>query len=207
MPGLTIDLSVYADEQALLAGLLAGEKQACACLVKRYSSQMYAVALRIVGDANDAEEVLQEAFISACTKIGGFEGRSKLSTWLYRVTTNAALMHLRKRREETISLDEPKWLDDGYSLPREFGAWSVEPGELALSQELRQTMEQAVLELPMTLRSTFVLRDIQGLSTEETAEALGITPGAVKVRLHRARLQLRERLTAYLAPQPQETNR
>lgn len=199
MPGLPIDLSIYEDEEALLAGLRGGDKAACACLVKRYSGQMYAVALRIVDDPDDAEEVLQESFINACNKIDMFEGRSKLGTWLYRITTNTALMHLRKRRDNTVSLDEPQPTAEGDLLPRELGDWSVDPGQEALSGELRQVMEQAIHELPTTLRTTFVLRDIQGLNTEEAAEALGITPGAVKVRLHRARLALRERLAGYLA--------
>ncbi len=204
MPEFAIDLSVYDNEEALLAGLQNGDKTACACLVKHYGGQMYAVALRIVDDPDEAEEVLQEAFISACGKIGSFEGRSKLSTWLYRVTTNAALMHLRKRRDDTVSLDEPQMMDEGDLLPRQLGDWSVDPSQEALTGELRQVMEQAVHDLPPTLRAAFVLRDIQGLSTEEAAEALNITPGAVKVRLHRARLQLRERLAGYLAEHPAE---
>jgi RNA polymerase sigma-70 factor (ECF subfamily) len=204
MPELHIDLSLYDSEEALLAGLLGGDKSACACLVKRYGGQMYAVALRIVDDPDEAEEVLQEAFISACGKIGSFEGRSKLSTWLYRVTTNAALMHLRKRRDDTVSLDEPQMMDDGELMPRQLGDWNLDPSQEALTGELRQVMEQAVHELPPALRAAFILRDIQGLSTEETAETLSITTGAVKVRLHRARLLLRERLAGYLAERSEE---
>jgi len=160
---------------------------------------MYSVALRIMGDSDEAEEVLQEAFISACTKMDSFEGRSKLGTWLYRITTNAALMRLRKQRDDTVSLDEPQDTGDGDSMPRQFGDWSVEPGQEILSQELRQVLEQAVQTLPASLRAAFILRDIQGMSTEEAAEALEITPGALKVRLHRARLQLRELLAGYLS--------
>ena len=133
-----------------------------------------------------------------------FEGRSKLSTWLYRITTNAALMRLRKRREDTVSLDEPQVMDEGDLLPRQLGDWSVEPGQQALSSELRQVMEAAVQELPPSLRAAFVLRDVQGLSTQEAAEALDITDTALKVRLHRARLQLRERLADYLVEQREE---
>jgi RNA polymerase sigma-70 factor (ECF subfamily) len=204
MTGLTIDLDLYADEAALIDALLAGDKHACACLVKQYGSQMYSVALRIMGDPEEAEEVVQDAFISACAKMASFEGRSKLSTWLYRVTTNAALMRLRKRRDDTVSLDEPQWMDNGDLLPRQLGDWSVDPGRQALSQELRQTLETAVESLPPSLRAAFILRDIQGLSTQEAAEALEISESALKVRLHRARLALRERLAGYLADQPQE---
>ena len=199
MPGLTVDLNVYADEDALIDALRRGEKYACACMVKHQGSQMYAVALRIVGDPDEAEEVVQEAFISACSKMDSFESRSKLSTWLYRITTNAALMRLRKRRENSVSLDEPFGVDDGDLLPREVADWTVEPSQQALSSELRQEMERAVQELPPSLRAAFVLRDVQGLSTQEAADALEITETALKVRLHRARLQLRERLAGYLA--------
>lgn len=204
MPGLQIDLDIYPDEKSLIAGLKAGEKMACACLVKRYASQMYAVALRITGDESEAEEVLQEAFISACGKIHTFEERSRLSTWLYRIATNAALMHLRQRREDTVSLDEPQLMAEGDELPRQLSDWSVEPSEQVLSNELRQVLEEAIHKLPPSLRAAFVLRDIQGLSTQEAAEVLDISPGALKVRLHRARLQLRELLAEYLAPQPRE---
>lgn len=199
MPGLAIDLNIYPDEAALLRALQAGEKYACACMVKHHSSQMYAVALRIVGDSDEAEEVVQEAFISACNKVKSFEGRSKLSTWLYRITTNAALMRLRKQRGDTVSLDEPQMMEDGDLLPRQLGDWQVEPSQLALTAELRQVMEAAVQELNPTLRTAFVLRDIQGLSTQEAAAALEISESALKVRLHRARLQLRESLAWYLA--------
>ena len=113
-------------------------------------------------------------------------------------------MRLRKRREDTVSLDEPQVMDEGDLLPRQLGDWSVEPGQQALSSELRQVMEQAVQELPPSLRAAFVLRDMQGLSTQEAAEALDITDTALKVRLHRARLQLRERLADYLVEQREE---
>lgn len=199
MAGLTIDLSIYADEDALIEALQRGDKYACACMIKHHGSQMYSVALRIVGDADEAEEAVQEAFISACGRMSSFEGRSKLSTWLYRITTNAALMRLRRRRENIVSLDEPLSLDENADLPRQLGDWTVEPGKQALSSELRSEMEQAIRALPPTLRAAFILRDVQGLSTQEAAEALEITETALKVRLHRARLQLREQLANYLA--------
>lgn len=204
MAGLTIDLNLYADEAALIDALLAGDKHACACMVKQHGSQMYAVALRIMGDPDEAEEVVQDAFINACGKMTSFEGRSKLSTWLYRITTNAALMRLRRRRDDTVSLDEPLEGEDGDKLPRQLGDWDIDPSRQALSSELRQVMEAAVESLPPSLRAAFVLRDIQGLSTQEAAEALDITESALKVRLHRARLALRERLAGYLADHPQE---
>ena len=199
MPGLAIDLNIYPDETALLEALKAGDTHACACMVKHHGNQMYAVALRIVGDSDEAEEVVQEAFISACSKVDSFEGRSKLSTWLYRITTNAALMRLRKQRGDTVSLDEPQLMEEGDLVPRQLGDWQMEPSQEALTTELRQVMDEAVQGLNPTLRAAFVLRDIQGLSTEEAAEALDISESALKVRLHRARLQLRESLADYLA--------
>lgn len=205
MPGLAIDLNIYPDEAALLEALKSGDTYACACMIKHHGSQMYAVALRIVGDSDEAEEVVQEAFISACNKVDSFEGRSKLSTWLYRITTNAALMRLRKQRGDTVSLDEPQMMEDGDLLPRQLGDWQVEPSQEALTGELRQVMEDAVQGLNPTLRAAFVLRDIQGLSTEEAAAALEISESALKVRLHRARLQLRESLAGYLAGGEEET--
>ncbi|MER2600281.1 MAG: sigma-70 family RNA polymerase sigma factor [Caldilineales bacterium] len=204
MPELAIDLTRYADEDALVKALLAGDKHACACLVKINSSQMYALALRMMGDAAEAEDVVQEAFISACSKAASFERRSKLSTWLYRITTNAALMRLRKRRDDTVSLDEPQVSEEGDSFPRQLGDWSVDPSREALSAELRAVLEGAIETLPPTLRSAFVLRDIQGLSTLEAADALEITESALKVRLHRARLLLREKLAGYLTDHPTE---
>ena len=168
-------------------------------MVKHHGNQMYAVALRIVGDSDEAEEVVQEAFISACSKVDSFEGRSKLSTWLYRITTNAALMRLRKQRGDTVSLDEPQLMEEGDLVPRQLGDWQMEPSQEALTTELRQVMDEAVQGLNPTLRAAFVLRDIQGLSTEEAAAALDISESALKVRLHRARLQLRESLADYLA--------
>lgn len=198
MPGLPIDLDLYADEAALLDALKTGDKHACACLVKHHGGSMYALALRMLGDADEAEEAVQDAFISACGKIGSFEGRSKLGTWLYRITANAALMRLRRRREDTVSLDEPLRVAEGDLLPRQLGDWSIEPSRQALSRELRDVMETAIRELPPSLRAAVVLRDIHGLSTQEAAQALQITESALKVRLHRARLQLRERLAGYL---------
>jgi RNA polymerase sigma-70 factor (ECF subfamily) len=199
MPGLKFDLDVYPDEAALLAGLQRGEKLACACLLRRFAGQVYSVGLRLTANPDEAEEVLQETFISACAKVGNFEGRSSLGTWLYRIATNAALMRLRKRQLETVSLDEPAELSEGDLVPRQVIDWTFEPGQQMLNEELREVMEQALAELPESLRVVFVLRDIQGLPTAETAEALGISQAAAKVRLHRARLQLRERLSAYFA--------
>lgn len=168
-------------------------------MVKLFSPRIYRLALKLVGDPVEAEEVLQETFISACQHIQRFEGRSSLATWLYRIATNASLMRLRRRRPEVVSIDDPVELEGGEMTPRQLVGWGWDPEAHILNEELRQVMDAAIARLPETLRAAFVLRDIEGLSTAETAEALGITESAAKVRLHRARLQLREDLAEYFA--------
>lgn len=191
------------DEQELIAALQSSDRAvvaaACAELVQTYSPRIYRMALKLMGTPEEAEEVLQETFISACQHIGQFAGRSALGTWLYRIGTNVGLMRLRRRRPEAISIDAPMETDDREILPQQLVEWRWQPEEIVLSQELRQALDQAVAELPETLRAAFILRDIEGLSTAETAEALGISVAAAKVRLHRARLQLRESLSRYFA--------
>lgn len=150
-------------------------------------------------DPHEAEEVLQETFISAFRALPKFEGRSQLGTWLYRIGYNAALMRLRKRPAPTQSLDEPLTSDGGDLIPRQLVDWGSVPDDLLLTRELRTVLNAALQTLPTTLRTVFVLRDIEGLSTAETAEVLGLTETNVKVRLHRARVALRERLTRYFA--------
>jgi RNA polymerase sigma-70 factor, ECF subfamily len=192
-----IDLSVYDDEAALLTGLRSRERLACTCLLKRYAPPLYHLALRLVGDPDEAEDVLQEAFIRACDHVAEFEGRSGLGTWLHRIVMNTALMHLRRRNPSVLRLDEPQ--DDGAAdLAARLTDGLPGPGEEALSAELRANLERALLALPDTLRATFVLRDLEGLSTREAAAALGITESALKVRLHRAHQSLRAALAPYL---------
>jgi RNA polymerase sigma-70 factor (ECF subfamily) len=178
----------------------AGQQDAFAEIVERYSGTIYNLALRLMNEPQEAEDVLQETFISAFRALERFEGRSRLSTWLYRIAYNAALMRLRKRRVSVVSLDEAREMEDGELMPRQLVDWTTLPDDLLLSKEFRGTLNTALASLPESLRSVFVLRDVEGLSTAETAEALGLTETNAKVRLHRARLALRERLTAYLAP-------
>lgn len=168
--------------------------------MERHSSTIYNLALRMMGSPQEAEEVMQEAFISAFRALPRFEGRSQLGTWLYRIAYNAALMRLRRRRPPTFSLDEPWETDEGELAPRQFIDWTALPDDMLLNKELRSVLEAALQTLPPSLRSVFVLRDIEGLSTAETAEALELTETNVKVRLHRARLALREKLTGYFGP-------
>lgn len=182
-----------------MAAAKAGNQDAFAAIVERHSPVVYNLALRLVEDPHEAEEVLQETFISAFKALPKFEGRSQLGTWLYRIGYNAGLMHLRRRKQPMDSLDEPVKTGEGDELPRELVDWGSAPDRLLLNRELRTVLDAALETLPESLRSVFVLRDIEGLSTAETAAALGLTETNAKVRLHRARLALRERLTRYFS--------
>jgi RNA polymerase sigma-70 factor (ECF subfamily) len=198
MPGLHIDLSIYADEEQLLAGLRRHEPDACTCLVKYFAPLVYARTLRLLGDPDEAEGALQTTFVNACAKLDSYEGRGGLGTWLYRIATNEALMQLRRTRPQ-ISLDEMADTLGPGDLPQQLQPWPSDPAALALDHELTDQLETALRTLPEGLRVVFVLREIQELSTEETAVALGIGTSAVKVRLHRARLRLREQIASYLS--------
>ena len=152
----------------------------------------------MLGNPQDAEDVLQETFIKAYKYISGFNGRSKISTWLYRIATNEALMLLRKRRPDTVSVEEPIDNDeDSLQEPLQILDWTNLPEDELLSTEMRAYMKQAVEQLPDSLRITFILREIEDLSTQETAQVLNISEAAVKTRLSRARLLLREELSSY----------
>ena len=183
----------------LLKRLHTGDPLAFAQFVEENQSPVYNLALRMLNDPQEAEAVIQETFLNAYKALPGFEGRSSLSTWLYRIASNASLMRLRKRQPAAVSVDEPLVLDAGDSVPRQLVDWSNLPEDELLSAESRQVMAEAVSELPEALRIVFILRDLEGLSTAETGEVLGLSNGAVKTRLHRARLWLRERMSAYFA--------
>ncbi len=186
-------------QDAFLEKLRAGDPAAFAQLVEANQRNVYNLALRMLNNPQEAEDVLQETFLSAYKALPTFEGRSSLSTWLYRIASNASLMRLRRKQPETTSIDEPLELEEGDSLPRQFVDWSSVPEDELLDEESRRVMDKAVAELPEGLRIVFILRDIEGLSTQETGEALELSESAVKTRLHRARLALREKLSAYFA--------
>jgi RNA polymerase sigma-70 factor (ECF subfamily) len=195
-----VDDVAFQRESELLEGLRAGDPAAYRRLVDLNSANVYNVALKLLGDEQEAEDVLQETFLNAFQAIDRFEARSQLSTWLYRIAYNASLMRLRKRdRMTTFSLDQPVGEHEEEMVPqsRLLLDWSSVPDDQLLTAEARREMKQAISDLPESLRSAFVLRDIQGLSGAETAEVLGITVQAVKNRLHRARLKLRDRLSEY----------
>jgi len=180
-----------------IEALQAGDRAEFARLVDTYSNQIYRLAMKMLNDAQDAEDVLQETFIKALRSIRTFEGRSSLSTWLYRIAVNESLMLLRKRRPDVVSMEEDRQDQEGESEPVEIVDWCCLPEQELESAETRRFLDQAVQRLSPALRAVFVLRDIQGLPVRETAESLGISEVAVKTRLLRARLRMREELSTY----------
>jgi RNA polymerase sigma-70 factor, ECF subfamily len=184
-------------EGVSLAALQAGDRVEFARFVESHSPAIYRLAMRMLNDDQDAEDVLQETFIKSFQHIGNFDGRSKLSTWLYRIATNEALMLIRRRKPGVISVDQPAVNDDGPGEPLQIVDWASLPEDELLSNETRAYLDHAIQLLPDSLRVVFLLREFEGLSTLETSQALNISEGAVKTRLSRARLQLRESLSAY----------
>lgn len=163
-----------------------------------YSPRIYRLALKMLNDPQDAEDVLQETFLKALKALPEFQGRSSFSTWLYRIAVNEALMLSRKRHPETVSLDEPEENgEDDVPEPRDIKDWCCLPEQELLSAEARRRLDGAIQKLPEVLRVVFVLRDIEGLSIKETADALDLTETTVKTRLFRARLKLRDDLSVY----------
>ena len=185
------------EEQVLVQAAKAGDIGAFEDLVKRYDRNVFRIAQHITQNREDAEDVVQDAFLKAYENLGQFQGQSKFYTWLVRIAVNEALMKLRRRRpERMVSLDEDVKTEED-SMPREIADWSPNPEQLYNQAELRDILGKTIQGLPPSFRTVFVLRDVEGLSTEETAEALELSIPAVKSRLLRARLQLRERLTKY----------
>lgn len=185
------------EELDLLNRVRAGDKNACAACVEAHAPGIYRLALRLVRDEATAEDVVQETFLNAFRAIETFDGRARLSTWLYRIAYNAALGHLRRARP-TVSVEETHdQTDDGQPLPAALFDWCCLPESDFESAEARAELENAIRDLPETLRAVFVLRELNGLSTEETAQALDLNIPVVKTRLHRARLWLRNRLSSY----------
>ena len=187
------------DETPLIAQLRAGDEAAFEQVVRQYGGRLLAVARRIVGTEEDARDVVQEAFLNAFRSLDRFEGNAKLSTWLHRIAVNAALMKLRTRKrkpEQPLDGLLPGFLDDGHFEER-FQSWE-EPIDHAMErEENRQLVRQKIDELPDSYRTVLVLRDIEGLDTEETAKMLGLSVNATKIRLHRARQALRTMLAPH----------
>lgn len=180
-------------EQSLVSALRAGRDDAFETLVRLYMARLLAVARRFLKNEEDARDAVQDAFISAFRSIQKFEAGAKLSTWLHRIVVNSALMRLRTKRrhpEEEIDGLLPAFADDGHHL-KEVVDWRVSAEDLVQQSETRKLVRRAIDQLPDTYRVVLLMRDIEEMSTEETAAALGITATAVKVRLHRARQALR----------------
>jgi len=191
-PSTAPSAEVPNDDAALLAGLRAGQNAAFEQLVRLYGGRLLATAQRLMGNETDACDAVQDAYISAFKSIDRFEGNCKLSTWLHRIVVNCALMKLRSRsRRSETSIEDllPTYLDDGHR--RSPGpAWSSPAETMLERQETRETVRRCISNLPDDYRSVLLLRDIEELDTEETAQILGIRSGAVKTRLHRARQAL-----------------
>jgi RNA polymerase sigma-70 factor, ECF subfamily len=196
----TIQTNVTGDtgeDLALVQAAREGDIAAFEQLLKRYDRNVFRIANHITQNREDAEDVVQDAFLKAYQKLDQFQGNSKFYTWLVRIAVNEALMKLRKRKaSKTVSIDEDVETDDGF-VPREVTDWSPNPEQLYKQAELSDILEKTIQGLPSGFRTVFVLRDVEGLSTEETADALGLSIPAVKSRLLRARLQLRERLSRH----------
>ena len=183
------------DEAALVARAKAGDMEAFSELVQHYDRRVFRMAKQITQNDDDAEDVLQESFLKAYSHLDDFQGNSKFYTWLVRIAVNEALMKLRKRRSDrTVPLDDP--IDTGEdSVVREIAVWEDNPEQKYSREEMATLLDQAIQSLKPAYRTVFVLRDIEEMSIEETAEALSLSISAVKSRLLRARLQLREKLT------------
>jgi RNA polymerase sigma-70 factor, ECF subfamily len=192
-------------ESALIDRLRAGEVTALETLMERYTDRVYRLARGVTRNTADAEEIVQDVFLRLFRKIDGFDGRAALSTWIYRITVNAALSKRRgkaKELEVPLESDLPTFKPDGHREgDRSFvlADWSPTPEDRLLSGEAREVLSRALDDLPDTYRTVLVLRDVEELSTEETAELIGESIASVKSRLHRARMALRERLTRALA--------
>jgi RNA polymerase sigma-70 factor (ECF subfamily) len=190
-----MSVSQAVDESVLLAQARSGDPSAFADLVGRYEGKIFRLAQHITNHREDAEDVLQETFLKAYEHLDQFHGNSKFYTWIVRIAVNQALMKLRKRRsDKTVSMDET--IDTGEDIvAREIATWDPNPEERHSQAEMQRILDDAIQSLAPPYRTVFILRDVDELSTEETAEALDLTVPAVKSRLLRARLQLRDKLT------------
>ncbi|HJZ96608.1 MAG TPA: sigma-70 family RNA polymerase sigma factor [Candidatus Solibacter sp.] len=185
------------DEDVLVTQAREGDTQSFTTLVRRYEGKIFRLAMHVTQNREDAEDVLQETFMKAYEHLDQFKGDSKFYTWIVRIAVNQALMKLRRRRtDKTVSMDEQ--IDTGEdTVVREIAAWDENPEQRFSREEIGKIMDGAIEGLDPIYRSVFVLRDVEDLSTEETADALGLSIPAVKSRLLRARLQLREKLTRF----------
>src|SRR5512133_531988 len=199
------------EDKELVSRAKAGDLEAFEALTNRHEQRVYSLALRMLRQEQDAEDVTQQTFLSALENLGGFRGDASFSTWLLRIATHAALKIIRKRKGlPTVSLDEasePREDDGPIPHPEYIADWRQSPAELVHRNEVRQLLDDALAQLDEKHRMVFLLRDIEGFSVRETAQALGLTEANTKVRLLRARLQLRETLTRKLGDPNQQVQR
>lgn len=187
---------VREDEHLLVNAAKGGDAQAFEELVNRYESKILRLTRNITGNREDAEDAMQDAFLKSYSHLKTFQGDSRFYTWLVRIAANEALMRLRKRRPNQVSLDEPIAGEDDL-IPRELQDWGPGPEQRFAQTEMREILSSVIEQLEPDYRMVFVLRDIEELSTEDTASALSISVPAVKSRLLRARLKLRQKLDRY----------
>lgn len=190
------------DETALLAALRRGDEWAFETMVRTYGGRLLAVARRICGHEEDARDALQSAYLSAFRSLAGFEGTCQLSTWLHRIVVNTALMRLRSKRrkpEDSFEALLPAFQEDGHHV-EQFSEWAMPADRMLEREDVRTTVRSCIAQLPDNYRQVLMLRDIEELSTDEVARLLGVTPTAVKVRLHRARQALSTLLRREFAP-------
>jgi RNA polymerase sigma-70 factor, ECF subfamily len=182
------------DDLSIINASQAGDAAAFRELVRRYENTVYSFAFKVCRNREKAEETLQDTFVNVYRKLGQFDGRSKFTTWLYRIVTNNCFMLNRKRKIDEQSVP----IGNGSGEVSELRQVDAGPLERIIGQELADALDAAILRLPLDYRLAFVLRDIEGLTTDESAEVLDISPAAVKSRLHRARAFLRDQLSGYI---------
>ncbi|MGH9413885.1 MAG: sigma-70 family RNA polymerase sigma factor [Terriglobales bacterium] len=187
---------VPADEADLVTRVQAGDMSAFEILVARYEHRIFRLAQRMMGNEADAEDVLQETFLKVFTRLHQFQRESRLYTWIVRIAVNEALMKMRRRRKNLVSLDEDISSEEG-PIARDFADWRPDPERQYQASELGAILQKCLDALTLPYRIVFQLRDVEQLSTADTAETLGISEAAVKSRLLRARLQLREKLSRH----------
>lgn len=188
------------DDLTLVARVLSGDRRAFEPLVRRHERRVFCVTLAVLGNVEDAEEAMQDVFVKAYQHLQQFRRESRFTTWLTRIAINEALRR-RQARKALLPLDEARGLEEQF-VPRRTEPWQADPEKLYGKQELRQIVETAIQALPTIYREALVLRDVEGMTAEEAAEAIGIGVGALKSRLLRARLMIREDLAASLQIPP-----
>ncbi len=188
------------DDLQLVDRVLAGDRRAFESLVRQHERRVFRVTLAVLGNVHDAEEAMQDTFLKAFRHLGQFRRDAKFTTWLTRIAVNAAI-EKRQSRKNFVPLSEAERADEQF-LPKHYAPWKSNPEQVYGKQELHRLVEEAIQALPEIYREVFVLRDVEGLSAEEAAEALGLKVPALKSRLLRGRLMMRERLAEVLEVRP-----